>query len=213
MTPDLKEITIDELNPFEGDPSLILTENPQGLWKKMDFDPEQDPNEHTSFLAMDGQKVVNNKVPFDYAYGILNKDLPIPHTGGNVNWPVNWQSITPGNYGLIKAKDSATITLQPGYKYRLTAWITGAITGYNYWGINYQWYNNTTKGWVGLPAMNKINTNEASTSINPAIAWVIMSGPGSTTPEDLVLKVSYVDSEGIPSVISAGSKFMIEAMP
>jgi len=150
---------------------------------------------------------------FDYAYGILNKDLPIPHTGGEVDWPVNWQSITLGNYGLITQKDSATITLQPGYKYKLTAWLTGAITGYNYWGINYQWYNNTTKGWVGLPAITKININEASTSINPAIAWVIMSGPGSTAPEDLVLKVSYVDSEGIPSVISAGSKFMIEARP
>ena len=37
MIPDLKETTIDALNPFEGDPSLILTENPQGLWKKIPF--------------------------------------------------------------------------------------------------------------------------------------------------------------------------------
>ena len=39
MTPDLKETTLDGLNPFEGDPSVLLTENPEGLWKKLAFDP------------------------------------------------------------------------------------------------------------------------------------------------------------------------------
>ena len=213
MTPDLKEITIDELNPFEGDPSLILTENPQGLWKKMDFDPAQDPNEHTSFLAVEDKKIVNKKVPFDYAYGILSSDLPFPNSSGEVDWVVKWQTITPGNYGLIKQKDSATLTLQPGYKYRLTAWLTGTLGGSNYWDIHCQWYNNTTKGWVGLPAYNRLNISEASSSFNPAVAWVIMSGPGSIKPEDLVLKVTWVNPAGIPDHISAGSKFMIEATP
>jgi hypothetical protein len=213
MIPDLKESTIDELNRFEGDPSLILTENPQGLWKKMEFDPKEDPNENTSFLAVEDKKIVNKKVPFDYAYGWLSSELPFPHSSGEVDWVVKWQSVTPGNYGLIKANASTTFTLQPGYKYKLTAWLTGTIGGSNYWEIHYQWYNNTTKGWVGIPAINRLNISEASSSFNPAIAWVIMSGPGSTKPEDLVLKITWVNPAGIPSNISSGSKFMIEAMP
>jgi len=57
MTPDLKENTIDELNLFEGDPSLILTENPDGLWKKLEFDPTNIIKNPKNTLTLEGNKL------------------------------------------------------------------------------------------------------------------------------------------------------------
>lgn len=56
--PDIKEITLDELNPFEGDPSLLLTENPQGLWKKLEFDPKTTIQNPTNVLILHEDKIV-----------------------------------------------------------------------------------------------------------------------------------------------------------
>ena len=56
--PDIKEITLDELNPFEGDSSLFLTENPDGLWKKLEFDPTTTIQNPTNVLILHEDKIV-----------------------------------------------------------------------------------------------------------------------------------------------------------
>ena len=56
--PDLKEITLDELNPFEGDTSILLTENPEGLWKKLEFDPTNTIQNPTNVLTYHEDKIV-----------------------------------------------------------------------------------------------------------------------------------------------------------
>ena len=57
MTPDLKEITIDELNQFEGDISLFLTENPEGLWKKLEFDTTNIVTEPKNVLTLEEDRL------------------------------------------------------------------------------------------------------------------------------------------------------------
>jgi len=56
--PDVKELAMDELNPFEGDPSLFLTENPEGLWKKLEFDPTETIQNPTNVLIYHDNKIV-----------------------------------------------------------------------------------------------------------------------------------------------------------
>jgi len=58
MTPDLKETTLDELNPFEGDPSVLLTENPVGLWKKLKFDPTNSIQNPSNVLTYHEGKII-----------------------------------------------------------------------------------------------------------------------------------------------------------
>lgn len=58
ITSDLEELNIKELNNFEGDTSLLLTENPKGLWKKLVFDPTGTVTSSTNVLAYQDNKIL-----------------------------------------------------------------------------------------------------------------------------------------------------------
>ena len=216
MTPDLKEITIDELNPFEGDPSLILTENPDGLWKKIPFIPSQGSNDRSSFLTFQDNKIINKPIPFDFINGVLTQDLPFPkQTGSGLDWVVNWDVWEKREHGMIEIVDKSKLVLQPGYLYKLTAWLSGFdSTGSSKpTTMTYQWYNNTIPGWCMFPAFSTFNVANSHISLSPAITFVNLTHPTDQTAQEIVLKVTSVDASGPIDNISAGSTFSVEAMP
>lgn len=58
ITSNLEELNIHELNSFEGDTSLLLTENPKGLWKKLVFDPKETVTTTSNVLTYQDEKIV-----------------------------------------------------------------------------------------------------------------------------------------------------------
>lgn len=58
ITSDVDELNIDDLNPFEGDPSVLLTENPEGLWKKLKFDPTSATQNPSNVLTLHEGKII-----------------------------------------------------------------------------------------------------------------------------------------------------------
>lgn len=58
ITSDVDELNIDDLNPFEGDPSVLLTENPEGLWKKLKFDPTSAIQNPSNVLTLHEGKII-----------------------------------------------------------------------------------------------------------------------------------------------------------
>ena len=85
MLTDVKETTIDRLNPFEGDPSILLTENPDGLWKKLEFDPTNVVAEPKNILTLEGNKLALG--PAVQSSGTLANPTTFPST------------LDPGGYG------------------------------------------------------------------------------------------------------------------
>jgi len=113
-TPDLKETTINELNPFEGDTSLLLTENPKGLWKKLVFDPKETLPTTANVLTYHEDKIVlgtpgqssgsiANPTTFSsetpgYGPGYITASAEWPVRGGNV-YNNYISAIFGGNFG------------------------------------------------------------------------------------------------------------------
>ena len=58
ITSDVDELNIDDLHPFEGDPSVLLTENPEGLWKKLKFDPTSATQNPSNVLTLHEGKII-----------------------------------------------------------------------------------------------------------------------------------------------------------
>ena len=55
--PDI-ELNLDDLNPFEGDRSVLLAENEPGFWKGLIFDPTQTIAATTGFLVLQNNEIV-----------------------------------------------------------------------------------------------------------------------------------------------------------
>ena len=56
---DIQELNLEDLNPFEGDPSILLTESTKnGFWKGLFFDPSVVSPSATQFLALENNQIV-----------------------------------------------------------------------------------------------------------------------------------------------------------
>lgn len=85
MTPDVQELNLDDLNPYEGDDVLLLSENTKGLWKQLSFSPTEFTTTPTSLLAFYDNKIVSTT-----AGSIGNIELTGAVTGsGTLGSPVN----------------------------------------------------------------------------------------------------------------------------
>lgn len=175
--PDIKEITLDELNPFEGDPSLFLTENPDGLWKKLEFDPTSTIQSPTNVLTLNQNKIVLgspgqksgeliNPTTFTtgqqfYGPGYIAASAEWPGRGGNVynNYiSAIFGGYFGGDYGFI-ACNSDIIQI-----------IADGDSGYLFGGTDEDTQDPATQLTFGIDkagAYNQLSDKSLKHSINP----------------------------------------------
>jgi len=177
MLTDIKETTINQLNPFEGDPSLLLTENPEGLWKKLEFDPTSTIQSPTNVLTLNQNKIVLaspgqksgelvNPTTFTtgqqfYGPGYIAASAEWPGRGGNV-----YNNYISAIFGGYFGGDYAFISLNSD----LIQIIADGNSGYLFAGTDEDTQDPATQLMFGIDkagAYNQLSDKSLKHSISP----------------------------------------------